>query len=105
MINCGKLLNEAKSQVKHGDWLNWLRDHAKISPRTASNYMRIANGGSNEKPLAPFSVNFPVLAMWTPFWVENRLECRLDPWQRFCEQWCSFCFAAEHLPPYHHRHV
>ena len=38
----GDLLIEAKAMVKHGQWLPWLRDHCKISERTAQLYMRCA---------------------------------------------------------------
>jgi hypothetical protein len=38
----GDLLIEAKGQLKHGQWLPWLRDHCEISERTAQLYMRCA---------------------------------------------------------------
>jgi hypothetical protein len=38
----GDLLIEAKAQLKHGQWLPWLRDHCAISERTAQLYMRCA---------------------------------------------------------------
>ena len=38
----GDLLIEAKAMVQHGQWLPWLRDHCKISERTAQLYMRCA---------------------------------------------------------------
>jgi len=41
-IAAGELLIEAKEQVKHGEWLPWLRDHCTISERTAQLYMRCA---------------------------------------------------------------
>jgi hypothetical protein len=41
-IMAGELLIEAKEQVKHGEWLPWLRDHCTISERTAQLYMRCA---------------------------------------------------------------
>jgi hypothetical protein len=39
----GALLNEAKSLLKHGQWLPWLRDHCSVSERTARLYMRLAD--------------------------------------------------------------
>ena len=43
-FDAGDLLIEAKRQLnKHGDWLPWLRDHVKISERTAQRYMRLTN--------------------------------------------------------------
>jgi hypothetical protein len=41
-IAAGELLLEAKAQLKHGEWLPWLRDHVEISERTAQLYMRLA---------------------------------------------------------------
>src|SRR5262249_5037345 len=41
-IRAGNLLVEAKEQLKHGQWLPWLRDHCTISERTAQLYMRCA---------------------------------------------------------------
>ncbi len=37
----GGLLNEAKSQVPHGEWDTWLTTHCKVAPRTARAYMRL----------------------------------------------------------------
>jgi hypothetical protein len=41
-MNAGDLLIEAKAQLKHGQWLPWLRDHCSMSERTAQLYMRMA---------------------------------------------------------------
>lgn len=41
-VRAGELLAEAKSLVKHGEWLPWLAEHCTFSERTAQNYMRIA---------------------------------------------------------------
>jgi hypothetical protein len=41
-IEAGDLLIEAKAQLKHGQWLPWLRDHCTILERTAQLYMRCA---------------------------------------------------------------
>ena len=38
----GQHLLAAKKAAGHGNWLNWLRDHPKLSERTAERYMRIA---------------------------------------------------------------
>jgi hypothetical protein len=42
----GDLLIEAKAQLKHGQWLPWLRDHCAMSERTAQLYMRCAKNRS-----------------------------------------------------------
>jgi hypothetical protein len=41
-IRCGRLLIDAKEQIKHGQWLPWLRDHCGVNERTAQQYMRLA---------------------------------------------------------------
>src|SRR5690348_5927797 len=38
----GVLLLQAKSRVPHGNWLAWLEAICRAKPRTASQYMRIA---------------------------------------------------------------
>ena len=38
----GKMLTEAKAQVKHGDWENWLLQNCNLAHRTARAYMRLA---------------------------------------------------------------
>jgi Protein of unknown function (DUF3102) len=42
VIEAGRQLMEAKELLAHGEWLPWLREHAGISPRTASRYMQVA---------------------------------------------------------------
>ena len=43
-IKAGKLLNEAKDKVPHGEWLGGLRRECPdISERTASRYMLLAS--------------------------------------------------------------
>lgn len=41
-IKAGEFLTEAKDQLKHGQWLPWLRDHCDLPDRTARLYMRLA---------------------------------------------------------------
>lgn len=38
----GKLLIEAKQQVRHGEWMPWLKANVAFSERTAQGYMRVA---------------------------------------------------------------
>jgi hypothetical protein len=42
MLEIGKLLNEAKTIVEHGEWLPWLRRHTALPARTAQQYMAAA---------------------------------------------------------------
>jgi len=42
MVWVGRLLNEAKSLVEHGEWLGWLQRYTALSARSAQNYMKAA---------------------------------------------------------------
>jgi Protein of unknown function (DUF3102) len=41
-ITCGELLIEAKGQLEHGQWAQWLIEHCEMSGRTARLYMQLA---------------------------------------------------------------
>jgi hypothetical protein len=61
-IAAGELLIEAKAQLKHGQWLPWLRDHVEISERTAQLYMRLAKNrteieAKSATAIADFTLN------------------------------------------------
>jgi hypothetical protein len=38
----GELLLQAKREIKHGEWVQWIEDNCEVSPRVAQSYMRIA---------------------------------------------------------------
>src|SRR6516165_10231780 len=42
LLKIGRLLNEAKAFVEHGEWLQWLRRHTALTKRSAQNYMKAA---------------------------------------------------------------
>ena len=39
---CGELLNQAKAQIAHGGFQEWLQANCRVKPRQAQNYMRLA---------------------------------------------------------------
>lgn len=41
-VRAGELLVEAKAQVKHGQWEQWVTENFEGSPRTAQAYMKVA---------------------------------------------------------------
>ena len=41
-INAGRLLLEAKPRIGPGRWLPWLKEHCRVSARTAQVYMQLA---------------------------------------------------------------
>lgn len=40
MLQLGRVLTEAKPLVKHGEWEAWVKENAKMSERTAEDYMK-----------------------------------------------------------------
>lgn len=51
-LEVGKLLIEARTQVKHGEWLQWLKDNTEISPVRAQRLIRLAEEyASNTSPV------------------------------------------------------
>ena len=42
-VKAGLALIEAKGQVKHGEWLRWVKANIRFGARQASNYMRVAS--------------------------------------------------------------
>ena len=42
VIEIGKLLMKSQGLLKHGDWLDWIKDHFDLSQRTAYNYCAAA---------------------------------------------------------------
>jgi len=41
-LEAGSLLLQAKGQVAHGDWQQWIEANCDVAPRTAQAYMRLA---------------------------------------------------------------
>ena len=52
IIEIGKRLLEAKAQLPHGGWSDWLEKEVEFSDRTAQNFMRIAREYQNPKILS-----------------------------------------------------
>lgn len=47
VLEIGKRLIEAKAQLKHGEWLEWLRDRVEFSEASAQRFMRLAREYGN----------------------------------------------------------
>jgi hypothetical protein len=65
-IKAGELLLEAKAQLKHGQWLPWLKDHCQISERTARLYMRVAKNKTEIGNVADLTVRGAVALLASP---------------------------------------
>ncbi len=46
-VEIGRLLIEAKEQVGHGEWANWLEDNFNLKQRMANNFMAVAERFGN----------------------------------------------------------
>src|SRR5687767_3261346 len=55
-LRAGALLIEAKSQVKHGEWLPWVRANFAGSVRLAQIYMRLAREPEHAQCVAHFGL-------------------------------------------------
>lgn len=55
-VGAGHALLEAKSLVKHGGWMPWLKEHCRLSERTAQLYMKIAKLGLETETVAVLGI-------------------------------------------------
>ena len=51
IIEIGKRLKEAKEQLQHGEWLNWLENEVEFSVATADRFMRLTIEYANSSAL------------------------------------------------------
>jgi hypothetical protein len=58
----GKRLSQAKEQVKHGEWLDWVNKNLGYSERTTQQLIKISESFSNPNTLSDFSFS-KVLAL------------------------------------------
>lgn len=56
-LTAGRLLNEAKDNLQHGEFGSWLRKHLSISERTARRYMTLAKSGVKTDTVADLGIN------------------------------------------------
>ena len=65
IVVIGQALREAKGQLAHGAWGDWLRDRVNFSQGTAENYMRIAEQVHGESTLLdlPYTKILALLAV------------------------------------------
>lgn len=55
IIEIGKRLIEAKEQLSHGQWGDWLKEKVEFSQATANRFMRVANELANSSTLTNLS--------------------------------------------------
>ena len=74
-FTAGELLIEAKQQLSHGGWLEWLREYVEISESTAQRYMRLARNRNvikaNTTSMSDLTVNGALALLTTSHMAEK----------------------------------
>lgn len=77
-VEAGERLIEAKALLKHGQWLPWLKEHCKVSDRTARLYMRLARHkdviDAKSATVADMTIRGEVAEITEPKWPEKLSE-------------------------------
>jgi DNA repair exonuclease SbcCD ATPase subunit len=66
ILEIGKRLNEAKDQLDHGEWLDWLRDRVEFSDATAQRFMRLAREYTNPSPVTDLGSSKALILLALP---------------------------------------
>jgi hypothetical protein len=74
-IAAGRALVEAKSMLRHGKWLPWLKDHCQLPERTAQLYMQLVAQSDPDEILVAL-----VRSLGLRGTVENRAEAKAAGW-------------------------
>lgn len=65
-LKAGRLLNEVKDSLQHGEFGPWLREHVSISERTARRYMTLAKSGVKTDTVADLGIAGTLKAISAP---------------------------------------
>lgn len=65
-MEIGKRLNEAKSQLQHGEWTEWLKEKVEFSEASAQRFMRLAKEYSNPSPVTDLGASKALLLLAIP---------------------------------------
>lgn len=65
-LKAGRLLNEVKDSLHHGEFGPWLREHVTISERTARRYMTLAKSGVKTDTVADLGIAGTLKAISAP---------------------------------------
>lgn len=66
ILEIGKRLIEAKEQLEHGEWLDWLEHRGDTSVRTAQNLMRLSKEYGNTKSISYLGVTKALALLAVP---------------------------------------
>lgn len=96
-IACGRLLLEAKAQLRHGAWLPWLRDHCGVPERTAQRYTELAAYAADSKSdkLADLALEGSATAVTTQ--VSPQEAAQAGDWELITQRVLDGPFNAGHF--------
>ena len=66
ILEIGKRLIEAKDQLSHGEWLNWLEKEVDFTDRSARNFMRLASEYANRNSISDLGVTKALALLSVP---------------------------------------
>lgn len=66
ILEIGKRLIEAKEQLDHGEWLNWLEKEVDFTDRSARNFMRLASEYANRNSISDLGVTKALALLSVP---------------------------------------
>ena len=86
ILEIGKRLAEAKSQLSHGEWLPWLEEKVEFSERSAQQYIRLWKEYGKSATVADLGVRKALVLLALPesereeFAAENHAADSLQPY-------------------------
>lgn len=66
VLEIGKRLNEAKNQLSHGEWSDWLENKVEFSESSAQRFMRLAKEYSNPSPVTDLGASKALILLSLP---------------------------------------
>jgi len=114
-VEAGEVLNEAKAQLPHGEWIRWVEQTAGIPRRTATHYRRIASKRANVAHLLDDGTVTEALAVLTGEKTavektaekeeeEEEEEDELTLWEKKAQQWRDWQRAVPYVPAHIPKH-
>lgn len=78
ILEIGRRLIEAKNQLEHGAWTDWLRERVDFSERSAQNFMRLAQEYPNPQTFADLGASKALALLAVPADERERFAAEAD---------------------------
>lgn len=78
ILEIGRRLIEAKNQLEHGAWTDWLRERVDFSERSAQNFMRLAQEYQNPQTFADLGASKALALLAIPADERERFAAEAD---------------------------